>query len=431
MNYKRFLGAASAALMIVIVMCMFVPGARAANKFKILYQFTGGSDGDLPNNALALDAIGNLYGTTVYGGVHGQGNVFELARKPDGSWTFGVLYSFTGGSDGSQPLCGLIFDAAGSLYGTTRYGGDYGYGTVFELTPSSGGSWTESVLHSFTGTDGSTPFEAPTFDAPGNLYGKTWAGGTQGLGVVYKLAPNSDGTWTESVLHSFTGRSDGAYPDRGTVILDASGNLYGATGGGGTGTCNGNWGKGCGVVFELTPQPGGSWKEKVLRKFRGGKDGAVPEGLIFDAAGTTLYGVTALGGGGSCSYTIPGCGTVFKLTPNSHGGWTERVLHRFQSSPDGANPWESPVFDTTGDLYGTTLTGGSGGCRDWMNGDCGTVFKMTPKPHGGWTERVLHRLPPKASHPYNGVILDSQGNVYGEGEDEYTGYSGAIFEITP
>jgi hypothetical protein len=107
------------------------------------------------------------------------------------------------------------------------------------------------------------------------------------------------------------------------------------------------------------------------------------------------------------------------------------VLHRFQSSPDGANPWDSPIFDTAGSLYGTTLTGGSGGCWDWMNGDCGTVFKLTPNSHGGWTERVLHRFGQIANHPFDGVIFDSQGNLYGEGEGEYTGSVGAVFEITP
>jgi uncharacterized repeat protein (TIGR03803 family) len=430
MKSNTFWAAVSKMLAVVTVMLIVIlvlaPGVQAASKYKILHKFTGGSDGDLPNNTLVLDAAGNLYGTTVYGGVSAQGNVFELTRNSDGSWTLGVLYSFTGGSDGSQPLSELIFDAADSLYGTTRYGGDYGYGTVFELTPNSDGSWTESVLHSFTGSDGSTPYEAPTFDGAGNLYGKTWAGGTQNLGVVYELTPNSDGSWTESVLHSFTAGKDGAYPDRGPVIFDASGNLYGVTGGGGTGTCSGAWGTGCGVIFELTPQSGGGWTETVLHQFKGGKDGAVPQGLIFDRAGTTLYGVTAMGGGGPCRYTIKGCGTVFKLTSNSRGGWTERVLHRFQSSPDGANPWASPIFDTAGNLYGTTLTGGKGGCGEWMNRDCGTVFKVSPNSHGGWTERALHRFDhTAANHPFAGVILDSQGNIYGDGE----GSRGAVFEI--
>jgi len=432
MNYKKFLAAASAALMILTVTLMLAPGAWAASKYKVLYAFKGGADGIYSEGGLIFDGAGNLYGVTAWGQGYTGGTIFELTPNADGRWKHSVLYSLNGGSDGDDLAGGLVFDASGSLYGTAVSGGDYGYGTVYRLAPNSDGTWTFSVLHSFTGSDGNSPREDLTFDTVGNLYGMTWAGGAQGHGVVFELTPNTDGTWTESVLYSFTGGKDGGTPDDPRVIFDAAGNLYGAAGAGGTGTCNGNWGMGCGVILELTSQADGSWKEKVLYRFKGGKDGAVPEGLIFDQAGTTLYGVTAFGGGGPCTYTIPGCGTVFKLTPNSHGGWTEGVLHRFQSSPDGANPWASPIFDTAGNLYGTTLTGGSGGCWDWMNGDCGTVFKLTPNSRGGWTEHVLHRFGQIANHPLaTGVILDSQGNLYGEGEGEYTNSVGAVFEITP
>ncbi len=407
---------------------MLVPGAWAASNYKVLHKFKGGADGTNPQGGLIFDGAGNLYGITAYGRQRG-GTIFELTPNSNGTWKHIVLYDLNPGSDGGVLRAGLVFDAGGNLYGAAAFEGDYGGGTVFRLAPNSDGTWSFSVIHSFTGTDGSQPNGDLTFDTAGNLYGLTFAGGTQGQGVVFELTPNSDGTWTESVLYSFTGGDDGGSPNFGRPIFDATGNLYGVTGAGGTGTCNVSWGTGCGVVFELTPQSGGGWQEKVLYRFKGGKDGAVPLGLIFDQAGTTLYGVTPFGGGGPCKYAVKGCGTVFKLTPNSHGGWTEAVLHRFQNS-DGANPWGEPIFDTAGNLYDTTLTGGSGRCSDWMNGDCGTVFKMTPNSHGQWTEQVLHRFNKKAAnHPYAGVTLDSQGNIYGEGEGEYTGSKGAVFEI--
>jgi uncharacterized repeat protein (TIGR03803 family) len=155
MNYKKFLGAASAALMIVIVITLVLaPAAGAASKYKTLYKFTGGADGSQPSGGLIFDQAGNLYGTTGYGGgALNSGTVFKLAPNADGSWTESVLHSFKG-SDGAVPAAGLIFDAAGSLYGTTAYGGSSGHGTVFKLTPSADGSWTESVLHSFNGNDG-------------------------------------------------------------------------------------------------------------------------------------------------------------------------------------------------------------------------------------------------------------------------------------
>jgi uncharacterized repeat protein (TIGR03803 family) len=197
----------------------------------ILYSFTGGSDGALPFAGVIADAAGNLYGTTIDGGAGGQGTVFQL----DPSGTLTVLYSSNEGS----PWAGLIADAAGNLYGTTDAGD--GPGTVFQLTPSG----TLTVLHRFTGSDGAVPHGRLIADAAGNLYGTTHNGGAYiGYGTVFQL--DSSGTLT--VLHSFTGGSDGAYPEAG-LIADTAGNLYGTTAGGGAGT---NCAQGCGTVFELT-----------------------------------------------------------------------------------------------------------------------------------------------------------------------------------
>ena len=202
----------------------------------MIYNFPGGSDGGTPYAGLIFDQSGNLYGTTQEGGGvacrFGCGVVFQLTPQSNGSWTESVLHSFTGGSDGGDPLAGLIFNAKGNLYGTTAYGGHTGKfcncGVVFELTPN-GGNWNETVLNKFKGRgQGALPAAGVTFDAAGNLYGTTVVAGAYNSGVVFELTPNSSG-WTESVLHAFENHP-GGHPQAG-VVFDAAGNLYGTTSG--------------------------------------------------------------------------------------------------------------------------------------------------------------------------------------------------------
>jgi uncharacterized repeat protein (TIGR03803 family) len=318
------------------VTLLLVPGAGAQSTYKTLYKFRPGVDGRL-QSGLIFDQSGNLYGTTVLGGANGFGTVFKLTPNSDGSWTESVLYSFcslTNCADGEAPLAGVIFDGAGNLYGTTAGGGSnsnvacgYGCGTVFKLSPGSGGSWTESVLYSFCPqsrcVDGAVPESSLIFDQTGNLYGTTVSGGSNstcppGCGTVFKLSPGSDGSWAESVLRSFcslkTNCADGKFTTAG-VIFDGAGNLYGnTTQGGNLSQCSG---LGCGVVFELTPKADGSWNEEILHRFTGGRDGGMPvDNLLFDGSGN-LYG-TASG-----IYT-QNDGVVFELTPDSHGSWKER-----------------------------------------------------------------------------------------------------------
>src|ERR1039458_2304305 len=279
------------AVLAIIAATLFVSTWAAAQE-TVLHSFhNNGTDGFGPYYAgLIFDAAGNLYGTTLYGGSYGGapgtgGTVFELTPAAGGGWTEKVLYSFgnVADADGANPFAGLVFDAAGNLYGTTYAGGTYRNGTVFELTPAAGGGWTEKVLHNFNnnGTDGATPLAGLILDAVGNLYGTTQVGGTYNYGTVFELTPVAGGGWTEKVLHTFNG-TDGFEPSAG-LIFDAAGNLYGTAG----------------VVFELTPVAGGGWTEQVLN------NGAGPGGLIFDAAGN-LYGTTLEGG----TY---GLGTVFEL----------------------------------------------------------------------------------------------------------------------
>ncbi len=330
------------------------PNSNGTWTESILHAFKG-TDGDGPAAGLVFDRDGNLYGTTAAGGAYDEGVVFKLKPNPDGTWTESVLYSFTGGADGAGPIAGLIFDAACNLYGTTRVGGADGDGMVFKLALNPDGSWTESVLHSFTGADGMYAWAGLVFDRDGNLYGTTEGGGAYGSGVVFRLRPSPDGSWTETLLHSFTGGADGSAPTGG-LIFDATGNLYGTAQFGGYPSPYDN-----GVVFKLKPSPDGTWTESVLYTFTGGRaDGGDPTaGLIFDAAGN-LYGTTYSGG----AYNY---GVVFKLKPNP-GGWSETILHTFGGY--GKYPYLAPViFDGKGNLYGTTVNG---------NPDYGLVFEIKP-----------------------------------------------------
>jgi uncharacterized repeat protein (TIGR03803 family) len=243
-------GTLSAALLVIItVILVLAPGAWAASQFKTLHKFTGGADGGTPSAGLVSDSAGNLYGTTTNGGA-GFGVVFKLAPNLDGSWTESVLHSFTsGGKDGELPFAGLILDQ-GNLYGTTGGGGGNNTGVVFQLMQNLDGSWTENVLYAFTGSpDGEVPTAPLIFDSSGNLYGTTSKGGVYGSGTVFKLTPHSGGAWTENVLYDFTGGDLGGTPNAG-VIFDAKGNLYGTTQFGGANNV--------GVVFKLKPSSRGN-----------------------------------------------------------------------------------------------------------------------------------------------------------------------------
>jgi uncharacterized repeat protein (TIGR03803 family) len=320
---------------------------------KILHAFTGrGTDGATPSAGLIFDAAGNLYGTTNLAGAYGVGTVFELSPTASGGWTETTLYAFGSGNDGQRPAAALIFDAHGNLYGTTLQGGIYGLGTVFELSPATGGGWTETVLHSFgNGTDGQYPVAPLIFNAVGALYGTTTAGGTHDCGTVFELRPAA-GSWIEMILYNFNPNgSDGVAP-YGGLVMDQTGNLYGTTDAGGVYEY--------GTVFELSPA---SQTETILHSFSGTPDGENPNaGLTFDASGN-LYGTTTNGG------AIP-AGTVFEMT-NTASGWTEKIVHSFGgTSTDGSFPEASVIFDGLGNLYGTTSDGGSH--QD------GTVFAIRP-----------------------------------------------------
>ena len=308
---------------------------------KILHSFGSSEDGFLPQAGVVIDSAGNLYGTTYEGGAHQAGTVFELTPQSGGDWKEKVLHSFNpDGRDGTNPLAGLIFDGAGNLYGTTYTGGTFAFGTVFELMPK-GGGWTEKVLHSFgNGKDGAAPYAGLILDGAGDLYGTTLHGGAGGFGIVFELTPKARTKWTEKLLHSFNGK-DGEYPTA-SLIFDAAGNLYGAT---------------ADTIFELKPKAGGGWTVKVLN------NSGSTASLVFNAAGNKLYGTTTEGGSHDG-------GTVFELTRQADGGWMEEVLHAFTGgATDGAFPYAGLIFAGPRHLYGTTYMGGAR--------DVGTVFEFT------------------------------------------------------
>jgi uncharacterized repeat protein (TIGR03803 family) len=410
-------------LALVFALAIVATQEAHAQTFTIIHSFAG-PEGAFPEAGFAIDGAGNLFGTTSEGG-HNDGNILELTYGRSG-WTLDSLYVFAGGWDGNYPEGKVSIAPDGTMYGTTKMGGascvnnPNGCGTVYHWAPPPRIPRAPYVIHRFLGgTDGAFPESELTFDESGSIYGTTFGGGFAGTescpggcGTVYKLTPSGAG-WEETVLHSFRG-VDGRYP-WGGVVFDRAGNLYGTTiGGGGYQNCP----QGCGVIYELTPS-GSSWAVQTLHIFTGGSDGSSPTGgLILDSSGN-LYGTTSTGGPG-------GGGTVFELTP-TNSGWTFTTLYGIPGiGLAGEGVRGSLVMDRAGSLYGTTDADGAN--------SRGSVFKLTPS-NGSWTYTSLHDFnePAEGWFPVPGVVLDSQGNLYGMtaiGGTTSCG-CGVAFEITP
>lgn len=400
---------ASRSLGICAVFALMATAAWAASTTKLIYSFAGSADGEYTDTELVMDSAGNLYGTSVQGGTFGGGTVFQVT--PAGVHT--VLYNFMGAADGGEPYKGVTLDAHGNLFGTAVTGGggscEGGCGVVFMLA-NSGGGWNFSVIHTFTGSDGSGPGSPVSIDKNGNVYGTTPTGGANGMGTVYKLRPNGTGGWGMRVIHTFTGGADGGGGSAGRLLIDAGGNLYGACTVGGV--------NGFGTVFKMSSVQG-QWQFATLYAFTDSPDGALPYGgLVFDKLGN-LYGTTYYAGANDL-------GTVYKLT-HSNGAWTESVLYSFKGGTDGASPISSLAADPAGNFYGTTSDGGAAACS------CGVIFKITRGATGKWTESVVYRFPgsPNPGFAYNGMVGDSAGNFYGATVHGGSGNDGAIYKFTP
>jgi uncharacterized repeat protein (TIGR03803 family) len=393
---------------------------------KILYSFTGGNDGNGPYSSLVFDQKGNLYGTTTSGGAYSGGTVFELSPNSNGAWTETVLYSFgayTG--DGTLPNSAgpLVFDANGNLYGTTQVGGNSnscpfheGCGTVFELSPSPGRIWKETILHSFNDlADGAEPLGNVVFDNDGDsLYGTAVAGGDPscGCGTIFRLSHRENG-WAFTTLHTFS-VSDGAFPFAG-LSLSPSGLLWGTTNAGGAYT-NGN-------VFKLQPDGKGYQSVFSFNYYDGGQPGLGP--LVFGIDGHVL-GTTSSGGCG------PDAGIVFMLVQPVKHQYRLATLDCFGRATDGNEPYGGLFVEKPGYLYGTTFRGGGTQLVCDLGG-CGTVFKLVSQKDQGWKETILYRFQgtPDAQYPIGGVVMDNSGNLYGTTWQGGTYGFGTVYEITP
>jgi hypothetical protein len=449
----------NAALLIAAVFA--VCSSSFAQTESPIISFNGDLDGATPATTLIADSAGNYYGTTFSGGsysgqtcaFYGCGIVFELSPNTSGGWSEAVLYPFTGGADGANPAAGLVFDSEGNLYGTTSAGGlvtsgcnNSGCGTVFEISPSSSGFWTETTLYKFKGGNDGWYSEAPvTFDAAGNLYGTTSTGGpgkdcTSGLGCgeVFKLTPNGAGGWNYSVVHFFSNGKDGGRPYSG-VVVDNAGNIFTSASQGGSTT---NCGPGCGTVDEFSPS-GTGYTLRVLHAFTGIQDGWFPQGgLALDDSGK-IYAPVQEGGHktGVCQ-SVGGCGVVLQLTPNGSGGYTPSIAHSFTGAADGYGPTSDLTVTSSGVLYGAAYGAPSGAPLNCF-GPCGFVYKLTPSGTGTWSESVVYAFTggTDGGGPawFNGVIVDSSGHIFGAvqefglagGCSSFGNGCGVAYEITP
>ncbi len=375
-----------------------------------VHDFGGTGDGSVPWAGVVADSKGNLYGTTVAGGANSSGTVWTAAPNPHGSWTYGVLYSFTGGSgDGANPY-GPVSIAVSDpgcpadkhkIVGMTFQGGPQGYGTVYEDCEK-GGQSTESVLYFFGGSpDGANPSGSLLIDKSGTFYGLTKFGGAPGQGTAFKLKPSGSG-YIESVIYTFLGGTDGGNPVAG-LIADTKGNLYGTTTLGGSSNCTG----GCGTVFELTPA-GSVYNETILYSFQGplsGPDGAGPAtNLIVDKKGN-LYGTTVYGGsaGAGTVFELLRGKAAFSLRRSSDVSYSEKILYNFKSGTDGAMPESCVVMDNKGNLHGTTYGGGAS--------SLGTVYVLAGSSHG-WKESITHSFSggtTDGANPTAGLLITQSG----------------------
>jgi len=382
-------------LAVITTLLLIVCSPAHAQTETVLHSFTGIPDGASPQAGLTFYG-GNLYGTTVEGGLDlgrgpGFGTVFELSPNGSGGWNETVIYKFgsaPGDADGASPNTGLIADSNGNLYGTTEFGGAAdcvdgdGCGVAYELSPGPDG-WTYTLLHTFAGNgDGAFPDTGLAMDSKGNLYGG--AGDVPTGAVTYELSPSPTG-WTEQVISNLNCQ----------LTMSASGDLF----------CVSYM-----DIYELSPNGNGGWNQTWIYSFYGGSST-----VVLDQAGN-IYGSTYTGPAGNY-------GIVYKLSPGKHS-WKEKTLYTFGNEENGDTP-TGVVLDAGGNIYGTTMFGGLYGG--------GTVFKLVPPVgRGRFTEKVLVNFNGKdGQEPYAGVILDNPGNLYGTTNNGGSLGVGTVYEVTP
>jgi uncharacterized repeat protein (TIGR03803 family) len=354
-------------LSLVLASVLGTAPSAPGQAFRVIHTFSGSADGSTPNSTMVMDQAGSLFGTTSYGGAQpgfaGSGIVFKLVQK-NSAWILTSLYTFQGGSDGAYPGASVVIGPSGILYGTTSVGGN-----------------------------------------PGCPAGT-------GCGTVYQLQPQSRACqsvlcpWTKTALYRFIGGQDGANPAYGQLLFDHSGNIYGTTGGGGD--------VGSGVVYQLTRSSGG-WQESVLHSFDGMGDGLQPQsGVVFDSQGN-LYGTTVDGG-------AHGNGTAYELTP-SGPGWG--ISKQYDIANEGNSPYAGVILDQLGNVYGATLFGGPG------NG--GSIFRLATS-GSQWNSTIIGSFSPLGGEgvgAFSSLTMDSAGNLYGTtGTDGAHGF-GSVLKLVP
>jgi uncharacterized repeat protein (TIGR03803 family) len=384
----------------------------------VLYNFCSlqyCADGYEASAPLTSDGAGNLYGTTGSGGglacwnsPYACGIAFELSPNGSGGWNETVLHSFCSTdippncADGDAPEYGpLILDGSGNLYGSAAFGGAYGYGIVFELSPS-GGAWTEKILYSFTGgANGEFPGEGVIVDPAGNLYGTTFGNGsgTQTGGTVFKLSP-SDGGWMEQTIYTLNNNNCHNGAGVSGLTMDATGNIFGVT---------------CAMVYELAPNGSGGWNPTVLHTFALSHFALAPGNPVFDKTGNLYFTSGNLGHYGN--------GAVYRLSLDKKGTWIEKILYSFPGGTGGAYPG-SIFLDAAGNIYGST---GGGGTRN-----AGTIFELVaPVGKGNYVEKILWNFDYTGGAGPNDVIRDSAGNFYGTTYSGGSNNLGVAFKVTP
>jgi len=392
------------------------PGAWADSVYEVLHNFTGEADGGLPSFGMALDSTGSLYGVTIAGGPECKsknycGTVFQLTRLTGGRWEETVLHNFAAWGDGDGPNGGPAIDAKGNLYGAAT-AGPGGIAALYQMAPKAGG-WNYRLIY-----DHGAGLSV-LFDKENNIYGYLGPG-EYGSGAVGELIHGSKG-WSLKTLYSFCDPNCG-YGEGPLAPLswDAAGNLYGTTYSGGNGPPKCLVSGGCGVAFQMTPNPDGSWKYHVIHRFANFKgDGQYPYGgLTVDAKGN-VFGTTTEGG-------KFGNGTVFQFTPTTGGHWKQTVLYDFPNIYLGGAPGSNLLFDQAGNLYGTA-GGGNLSCPQ----TCGVIFKLTPRAGGKWTYSLAHKFDGTDGDSPNGLTMDGAGNLYGTTSSGGNYNYGVAFELTP
>jgi hypothetical protein len=429
--------------MLALGLAVGVVSAQTPATYKVIeaFNYTNGSD---PVGNLVFDGSGNVYGVTAHGGSvagsfcynnNGCGTVYELSPNSGGGWKFTLFHTFIGDSanDGALPVSGLLRDAAGNLYGAAPYGGSCplsidGCGVVYEISPAAGGGWqAPKILYSFQGSpDGAGPQSTLIFDKAGNLYGTTIAGGSDFGGTVFELSPSSSGEWKETVLYNFNTSNGDGYGPLGGVTFDTAGNLYGTTEVGGAYQTGNCSGGGCGTVYKLSPNGTGGWTESILFSFNGTTGNNPLGNFAVDASGN-LYGVT-LNGGTNQSCGVYGCGVVYEMARNGSGAWVQRVLRNLPETVGGFYP--GPAIDVSGNLYASLYSG--------TLGQYGIALRLKKSQTAPWPATTLYKFSGAADGGYPTGVALYKGSLFGTtgvggntGDCVFVGGSGCgvVFEI--